>query len=263
MILWISSVQPIKAQKAASEMDAEARNIDVPLGKSLVYIMRPSSSGFAIKMTVECDYKYIGSIKAKRFIYTILDPGKHKFLSRSENDFELELTLEAGKTYYIKQLVKLGVVVARTKLQIVDEIEGKSILSKCKLSKDNLPIVSDINERDTHKKVTLVFYRRGKKQYEIPMTVSINDSVLITMVPNSVIEYEVEMSSKPINICYNDEFQTCTEVWINATNTKYIECSIYSSDKSPEISEVKVEVGEFYSKQVKHRQEKRENKVSK
>jgi hypothetical protein len=105
--------------------------------KAIVYIIRPSSLAFAIRMDVNCDSTYIGTTGAKRYLYTVLSPGKYTFLSRSENKSTLEVSLEAGKIYYLEQQVKMGMIYARTKLKLVDEEKGKGILSKCKLDHTN------------------------------------------------------------------------------------------------------------------------------
>jgi len=50
----------------------------------------------------------------------------------------LEITVEAGKVYYIKQEVKMGFAIAETGLKPVEEKEGQKYLQKCKLAKDNV-----------------------------------------------------------------------------------------------------------------------------
>jgi len=59
-------------------------------------------------------------------------------LAKSENKLSFELTVEAGKIYFIKQQVKMGFLFAQTGLKLMTEEEGRKLLSKCKLSTDNL-----------------------------------------------------------------------------------------------------------------------------
>lgn len=105
--------------------------------KAVVYVIRPTSFAFAIRMDVKCDSVYIGTTGPKSYIYTVLTPGSYTFLSQSENKSFLEISLEAGKIYYLEQQVKMGIVYARTKLKLVDEEKGKSFLAKCKLDHTN------------------------------------------------------------------------------------------------------------------------------
>ncbi len=54
---------------------------------------------------------------------------------RSENDATLTLSTEAGKNYYVWQEVKMGLLMARTKLSQVSEEEGKQGVMESKLVK--------------------------------------------------------------------------------------------------------------------------------
>jgi len=119
------------------QQDSIAKSLVSIQDKAIVYVLRPTSYGFAIRMDVSCDTSYIGTTGAKSYIYTILSPGKYTFLSRSENKAFLDVTVEAGKTYYLEQQVKMGMIYARTKLNLVDEEKGKKFLAKCKLDHTN------------------------------------------------------------------------------------------------------------------------------
>jgi len=124
--------------KASIEVDQKAKNLVAPTGKALVYIVRPSSLGGAVKFKVSCDYKFIGATSGKRYIYTIQEPGNHEFISKAENEDILPIVLEANKTYYIEQVPKMGFLVARNRLALLDELSGKQKLMDCKLSADNV-----------------------------------------------------------------------------------------------------------------------------
>lgn len=54
---------------------------------------------------------------------------------RSENDATLTLSTEAGKNYYVWQEVKMGLLMARSKLSQVSEEEGKQGVMESKLVK--------------------------------------------------------------------------------------------------------------------------------
>jgi len=107
--------------------------------KADVYVIRNSSIGSLVKIGVECNGVAIGSTKAKQYVYTVLDPGYYTFVSKTpENSASLGITLEAGKTYYIKQQVKMGIIAARTGLELMNDLDGKKALNDCKLSPNNL-----------------------------------------------------------------------------------------------------------------------------
>lgn len=107
-----------------------------PLGEArsdgaLVYVLRPTSIGFAIKSFFLCDDEILGINKGSSYFFAHVAPGKHVFWSKSENVDALELEVEAGKTYYIQQHVRMGGFRARTKLEVLDETEGRKALEKC------------------------------------------------------------------------------------------------------------------------------------
>jgi hypothetical protein len=133
-----SAVVEVKGTLSRKEMDLKAKALTPAEGKALIYILRPTGFGALIRMGVECDSVHIGSTKAENYVYAMLDPGAHTLMSKAENHSSLEVTLEAGKIYYVKQLVKMGFAFAETGLKLVDEQEGQKYLKKCKLAKDNV-----------------------------------------------------------------------------------------------------------------------------
>gem|GEM_PF-1283579 len=133
-----STVVEAKGPLSRKEMDLKAKALTPAEGKALVYVLRPTGFGALIRMNLECDSVHIGSTKAENYVYAMLDPGTHTLVSKAENHSSLEVTLEAGKTYYVKQQVKMGFAFAETGLKLVDEQEGQKYLKKCKLAKDNV-----------------------------------------------------------------------------------------------------------------------------
>jgi len=128
------------AKIATSELD-QIKKQNPPDGKALVYILRPSGTGAIIKFKVTCDDKPVGSTNGKRFIYTFVDPGTHKFVAKAENKEEIFLTVEAGKSYFLEQKAKMGFFIARTDWERLDEAVGRKKLQSCKLS-GNCPAFS-------------------------------------------------------------------------------------------------------------------------
>jgi hypothetical protein len=69
--------------------------------KALVRIMRPSGMGFAVNFNVLDGEKVIGNSVAKSQFDYLANPGRHLFISISENKVFLEADLAAGKLYYV------------------------------------------------------------------------------------------------------------------------------------------------------------------
>lgn len=118
---------------ASIERDSQAKTFAVKPGLSNIYVYRNESMGAAVKMDVELDGKFIGQTAAKSYFALEVSPGKHILVSKAENDSSLEVNAEAGKNNFVWQEVKMGLVIARTKLQIVDEETGKAGIAECKL----------------------------------------------------------------------------------------------------------------------------------
>jgi len=104
---------------------------EVRADQALVYVVRPTSMGFAIKSWFLCDDQVLGVNKGSSYFFAHVAPGTHVFWSKSENVDALELEVEAGKTYYLQQHVRVGGWKARTQLELLDEAEGQQRLAKC------------------------------------------------------------------------------------------------------------------------------------
>jgi hypothetical protein len=97
-------------------------------------VFRNETMGAAIKMTVLLDGKLLGDTASKTYLYTDLEPGNHKLISKTENDSVLDFNAVAGKIYYVWQEVKMGLFAARSNLQIVDEKTGQAGVVESKLA---------------------------------------------------------------------------------------------------------------------------------
>ncbi|HET7775520.1 MAG TPA: DUF2846 domain-containing protein [Azospira sp.] len=116
------------------QKDAALKTFAAKKDMAGLYIYRNESMGGAIRMDVEVDGKPLGQTAAKTYLYTELTPGKHVLTSKAENDFSLDLEVLPGKLYYVWQEVKMGILYARSKLQLVDEKEGKAGVMETQLA---------------------------------------------------------------------------------------------------------------------------------
>lgn len=123
------------ASKAES---AKAKEFATPTqGKSGIYIYRDSFVGKALKKDIWIDGKCVGESAPDVFFYTEVDGDKtHKVETQSEfspNGFDL--MFQAGKNYFIRQYIKMGLVVGGADLEQVTEEQGKIAVSKLELAK--------------------------------------------------------------------------------------------------------------------------------
>lgn len=100
--------------------------------RALLYVVRPTSIGFAIKSFFFMDDEILGINRGSSYFFAQVPPGKHRFWSKSENVDALELDVAAGKTYFMQQHLRLGAFRAGTKLEVLSDEEGRKALAECK-----------------------------------------------------------------------------------------------------------------------------------
>jgi hypothetical protein len=111
---------------------------ETPLqSKSVVYFIRSGLFGGAVDLRLDCDSFFVGRINSNTYLYTVVDSGDHVFKARAENNFNLKVHLEGGKTYYYAIEAKMGIMTARTKLRALTDEEGTKYLSKYLISRHN------------------------------------------------------------------------------------------------------------------------------
>jgi len=123
----------------ASKADsAKAKEFNPPKeGNAGVYIYRDSFVGKALKKDVWVDGKCIGQSAPDVFFYTEVEGGKkHKFDTESEfSPNTLELMVEAGKNYFVRQFIKMGVFIGGADLEQIPDEQGKSAVAKLEMAK--------------------------------------------------------------------------------------------------------------------------------
>ena len=99
-----------------------------------IFVLRPSAFGSAITFKIYQDETFIGELGPRSYLSWQVDPaeGEIGIISKAENYSRLSVTPQVGKTYYIKQKVKMGWIMARTDLELLSEKEALEILKKLK-----------------------------------------------------------------------------------------------------------------------------------
>ena len=107
--------------------------------KGRIYVMRPSGVGTAVSMHVSDSGKAIGSTGAHGFLCWEREPGETIITSTAEGASKAPLSVQAGSVYYIFQHVRMGIFMARSELEVVDEQKGQKTLKKCHAPKVETP----------------------------------------------------------------------------------------------------------------------------
>lgn len=119
--------------KAASE---RAKQFAQPsAGLAGLYVYRDSTFGAALKKDIWVDDKCIGESAPNVFFFTEVPPGNRKVSTESEfSPNDLSLLVEAGKNYFVRQFIKMGVFVGGAGLESVPEEQGKAAVAKLELA---------------------------------------------------------------------------------------------------------------------------------
>jgi len=136
ILSFLTGCVQMQVNTAPDNADAKAKALTPVKGKALIYIIRPTMLGKPFAHEITMDGKKIGSTCGYYYIYTFASPGKHKLTATGDYTGELDLTVEAGKTYYIEHKVFPALWKGGASLALINGTDGKKKLGECKLSAD-------------------------------------------------------------------------------------------------------------------------------
>ncbi|QRR36557.1 DUF2846 domain-containing protein [Hydrogenophaga sp. YM1] len=122
---------------ASKEESDKAKQFSAPdAGKSGLYVYRNSIVGQALKKDVWVNGNCLGESASNVFFYTQLEGNtKHKIETESEfSPNALEVFMEAGKNYFVRQFIKFGAFVGGADLEQIPEEQGKADVAKLSLA---------------------------------------------------------------------------------------------------------------------------------
>lgn len=123
---------------ATKEESTKAKQFNAPTANNAgVYVYRNSSFGGALKKDIWIDGKCVGESAPNVFFYTEVEGGKaHKIDTESEfSPNTLELTMDTGKNYFIRQYIKMGVFVGGAGVEQISEEQGKADVATLEMAK--------------------------------------------------------------------------------------------------------------------------------
>ncbi|WP_395686809.1 DUF2846 domain-containing protein [Caenimonas koreensis] len=121
----------------SKEASAKAKQFAQPqAGKAGLYVYRDSFVGKALKKDLWLDGTCIGESAPDVFFYTEAAPGTHTLSTESEfSPNDISILVEAGKNYFYRQFIKMGLMVGGADLEPVAEAEAKAAIAKLELAK--------------------------------------------------------------------------------------------------------------------------------
>lgn len=122
---------------SSPEADASAKRFQPRPGVANIYLYRNETFGAAIAMTVSLDGKVMGRTGPQTFFLWEVPPGRHEVQSHTENLSTLAIDVEAGRSYYVWQEVKMGMWQPGSLLQLMPEAEGRKGVLECQRAAEN------------------------------------------------------------------------------------------------------------------------------
>ncbi len=121
--------------KASEDESNSAKNFVAPADRGSVYLYRTGRAvAAAVAMNVKVNGMDAGGTGPGSFFKWDLKPGAYTFLSSTnESSATVQLNVEAGKTYFIRQDARMGIDAGRVTMKEVDASKGKKEVSDCKL----------------------------------------------------------------------------------------------------------------------------------
>ena len=121
------------APMATPERDAAAKAFAPMADKAVVYIYRDESFGAGVKVPIVINSRVIGDTVAKSYFRIVMDPGTCDVLCKASSDSHQTIQVEAGKVYFFRQEMKMGMWAAGCMMHIMSEAEGRAAIAECKL----------------------------------------------------------------------------------------------------------------------------------
>ena len=80
----------------------------------------------------------LGETAPMTYFYKEIEPGSHQISTESEFGYNhLTLETEAGRNYFVRQYIKMGVFVGGSNLEVVSEERAKKDILECQLAKES------------------------------------------------------------------------------------------------------------------------------
>lgn len=136
VVLSLALLYGCASSPSVEKMQAEVADYALPKAattdKGLVYVVRPSNAGMAVRFNVFLDDQEaeseMGYNRGNQYIYFYVTPGAHTISSKAENWAEMPVTVKAGEVVYLKQEVEIGIVMARNSLKQLSDLEGRYLV---------------------------------------------------------------------------------------------------------------------------------------
>ena len=104
--------------------------LEVSESEAIVYFVRSARMAGEIDFWAFVDDTLIGVTRATSYVVGKASAGEHVVWSRNGNVSALRIELEAGETYYFRQNVLISWPGGHVKLELMDTVKAKNVISR-------------------------------------------------------------------------------------------------------------------------------------
>ena len=106
----------------------------IPEGKGLIYIYRPSSfKGGGVFYDVYAKDKVVTTLRNGGYFPYFADLGENEIWAKTEAKSSVTVDVKAGKTYFVKGGVRMGLLIGRPDLTLATPELGATEVAECNL----------------------------------------------------------------------------------------------------------------------------------
>lgn len=118
---------------SAANIQTELQGFELPqqpsANEGMVYVVRPEMTGTLVRFNVflndQESESEVGHTRGSQHIYFPVEPGQHTVHSKAENWASIDVDVAPGETVFIRQHAKMGLVMARNTLSLLEAMEGE------------------------------------------------------------------------------------------------------------------------------------------
>ena len=155
--------------------------------EAIIYVLRPAVIGAAIKFDISQNDRPIGELGPKSYLawrVNLNNNSEIKITSKSENTDHLYFRPKSGEVYFIKNKVKPGVIKARTKLELINQQDGREILKKLKSPEVIKSSAFEENKKSLN--VEVLYLKNGNEIHGTIITFIPNETITIKTLTNNI-----------------------------------------------------------------------------
>jgi len=121
--------------KASESKNSEALTFEAPTDRGSVFLYRTGRMvGAAGQLQVRVNSQAAGGTGPGTFFRWDLKPGTYTLSSSTgESSAVVQIEVKAGELYFVRQDARMGIETGRVTMKEVDDKQGKSEVSNCKL----------------------------------------------------------------------------------------------------------------------------------